>query len=123
MKTEPRAARRRSTKVITCASVTATLLAGPFVLPAAAGPVSQAAPATASCEFPTWQYAANRSGTIRQVAGGQVTGSYSPGDLLNTGMAPSTTGWLTGNFYTPAGQFTGSGAALRDSFNYVRNCC
>jgi hypothetical protein len=88
----------------------------------AAGSVS--AEATTTCEFPTYQYVfSGVDGTYRDVPGGNVQGYLINGDLLNSGFAPSNTGWIQGNFYTAGGGYLGSGWALRQYFSYVRYWC
>ena len=115
---------RLGVKIAICASLMATLLGGTAVLPAAATPARTAAPATVTCEFPTYQYVfSGRDGTFRDVPGGAVKGYLATGDLLNSGFAPNTTGWIQGNFYTWDGHYKGTGWALRDYFHYLRSWC
>jgi hypothetical protein len=85
---------------------------------------SATAGATTTCEFPTYQYVfSGVDGTFRDAPGGNVLGYLVNGDLLNSGFAPSNTGWIQGNFYTAGGGYLGSGYALRQYFNYVRSWC
>lgn len=85
---------------------------------------SASAGAASSCEFPTYQYVfVGVDGTYRDLPGGNVRGHLVTGDLLNSGFAPSSTGWIQGNFYTAGGSYLGSGYALRQYFSYVRSWC
>lgn len=86
----------------------------------APGPAREAA----ACEFPTWQYRfIGQDGTWRSEPGGTVRGYWQGGDLFNTGLGPSHSGWLVGNVYTWDGVFKGHGYVLRDYLTYVRNWC